>query len=105
MNIFEKIAQMGKIEYNDFEINHNQSMQEQLDDLKEDLFQVSLPNNFLLDFGWYPSFSPEGCFKASLIKDYDWSNPISTKSAQTFKELEKSLGELISDYKSLEKKL
>ena len=87
--MFEKINfERGKIVYNDFQINKDKPLEEHFDSLKEDLFQVNFDEKYLIDVGWFPSFSEDGRFQIVVIKDFEWENPILKKSCRTFHQLE-----------------
>lgn len=63
------------VTFNDFIFDENKAVKDQLDNLKEDLYQASFGNH-IIDIGWYPSFKQDGKFIISIIKDYDWQAPI-----------------------------
>ena len=86
-----------KITFNDLVIDRNKSIFEQLDNLKEDLFQAQYQDE-ILDIGWYPSFSEKGKFVISIIKDFDWKNPIFKKEVKEIEDLLKSIVEILSRY-------
>ncbi|GGG06043.1 hypothetical protein GCM10010912_58350 [Paenibacillus albidus] len=72
--IFEKISfYPGKITYEDFDIDINKPLDFEDDGLKEDMFKVQYPDNFILDIGWYSGVNK---FNIYIIKDFDWDNPI-----------------------------
>lgn len=55
----------------------NKPVRYQLDDLREDMGHITyFDSYYTVDYGWTPSFSPNGSFKIKLIKDHDWRNPI-----------------------------
>lgn len=68
--------------YIDFEINEDVPLEEQTDLLKEDLLQVIYDNNYIIDIGWYPEFDENGSFRVSVIKEYQWDNPIFQKKCR-----------------------
>lgn len=79
---------VGNIQFD--ELGHllsGDDLQDNLDGLKEDMFQVDYFGRFLLDIGWYPSFDEGGCFQVRVIKDFDWGNPVFLKSSATLTEL------------------
>jgi len=65
----------GNIEYQDIELDLEQSVKDQIDMLKEDLLHVSYPSGLLLDVGWYPSFDEDGAFHVKVIQNYNWDEP------------------------------
>ncbi|MGB8468122.1 MAG: hypothetical protein WCE21_03880 [Candidatus Babeliales bacterium] len=74
----------GVITYNEFNIDPDLPLQEQLFSLTEDLLQISYCNGkYLIDVGWYPEFSVQGSFMIRVIKDYDWLNPIFKKKVKS----------------------
>lgn len=81
--------------YIDFYINKNIPLEEQLDILKEDLLQVSYYNDYLIDLGWYPEFDQKGNFRVSVIKDYQWDNPILQKNCRDLNLLDEYVHECI----------
>jgi hypothetical protein len=66
----------GKIEFNDLDLNVSEPLINQLDNLKEDLLQVSYANGLLLDVGWYPSFDENGEFQIRVIENNNWDEPV-----------------------------
>lgn len=86
-----------KITFNDLVLDENKEIFEQLDNLKEDLFQAQHQDE-ILDIGWYPSFSEKGKFVISIIRDYDWENPIFKKEVKEIKDLLKIIVEVLSRY-------
>ena len=50
-------------------------------EFEEDLLQVQFFNEkYILDVGWYSTTGKNGKFKVYVIKNYDWENPLFTKS-------------------------
>lgn len=86
----------GIVIFDDFNISENIDLSEQLEELKEDMLQVSFPSGYILDIGWRPSFEINGSFKLLLIKDYIWNNPIYSDSPSNISELKKSIEIAIS---------
>ena len=82
--------------YIDFDVNKDIPLEEQIDLLKEDLLQVNYDNNYLIDVGWYPEFDEEGIFRVSVIKDYQWDNPILQKSCRDLSLLDEYMHECIN---------
>lgn len=95
-NIFEIDFGLGKIEYNDFDLNFSEPLKNQLDNLKEDLLQVSYPNGLLLDIGWFPSFDENGKFQIRAIENYDWETPIFYLEARNVEDLQLAIMNAIS---------
>ncbi|MBA5808756.1 hypothetical protein F9883_12810 [Morganella morganii] len=86
----------GIVIFDDFNISENIDLSEQLEELKEDMLQVSFPSGYILDIGWRPSFEINGSFKLLLVKDYIWDNPIYSDSPSNISELKKSIEIAIS---------
>lgn len=59
---------------------------DQLDDLKEDLAQITYGDR-VLDIGWYPEFSAEGEFVVRVVRGTDWDNPLFQESRHTVEDL------------------
>ena len=91
----------GVVVYNDLDISGDIPLEDQVDQLKEDLLQVSFSDKFLLDIGWYPSFSIEGCFKATVIQNFNWSEPVREVNVKTVQELKVAVVECVQLVKSL----
>lgn len=66
----------GEIVFNELSLKDNTSLNDQLDNLKEDMLQVEFPDGYILDVGWKPSFDINGKFHVYLIKDFDWGDPV-----------------------------
>ncbi|SFR69488.1 hypothetical protein [Anaeromicropila populeti] len=81
--------------YIDFNINEVIPLKEQTDLLKEDLIQVIYESNYLIDIGWYPEFDEEGFFRVSIIKDYQWENPVLQKNCRDLNLLKEYVDECI----------
>ena len=57
-------------------------------EFEEDLLQVQFFNEkYILDVGWYPHIGRNGKFKVYVIKNYDWENPLFTKSNKKINDL------------------
>jgi len=85
----------GKVAFDDFHIDERQSLDNYIDDLKEDMLQVEFPGGFILDVGWRPSFDINGKFFVSLIKNYDWECPAYNSSARNIEMLKIKISEAI----------
>lgn len=77
----------GKITYDEFKINPEISFDKQVFLFKEDLFQVTYGDKYLIDVGWYPEIEKNGLFQIVIVKNYDWDNPFFFKKTKNFKEL------------------
>jgi hypothetical protein len=56
--------------------------------LKEDLFQISYENDYIIDVGWYPEFSVKGNFRIVVVKDYNWDTFIIEKKCKDLNTLD-----------------
>lgn len=66
------------------------------DYLKEDLLQVSYPENYIIDVGWYPDSEDEnGLFIIFVIEEYDWEKPILKLSTPLLKNIEPLISEAV----------
>ncbi|MGY3778172.1 hypothetical protein [Isobaculum melis] len=68
-------------------LSSDKTVQEQVSYLKEDLLQAHFIHNYILDIGWYPSFSGNGAFQILLIKAGNWDMPIFHKKTAHLTEL------------------
>ena len=57
------------------DLDINQSIESQIELLKEDLLQTEFANGVILDLGWHPEFSLNGQFVLSVVKLKDPTNP------------------------------
>jgi hypothetical protein len=85
----------GKIVYDDFDINPNIPLEQQIFSLKEDMFQVNYHDKYLIDIGWGPEFNLKGKFKIRIIKNFNWTNPIYFKQTSSLKKLFKLVEECV----------
>jgi hypothetical protein len=85
----------GLITYNDFNINKDMPLVNQIGSLKEDLFQVEYGEDYLIDVGWYPSFNKKGDFRIRVIKNYDWTLPLLDKRCKAIIALNKLMEDCI----------
>ncbi len=72
----------GIIVYDEFNIDPNLPLKDQIMELQEDLLQIQYDNNVVIDVGWYPELDPSGSFIINIIKDSDWSHPIYKKTVK-----------------------
>lgn len=92
--MFEKLDfGRGVITYNDFHIETELSFKEEDDLLKEDMFQVEYPNNYVIDVGWYSGVKK---FIIFIIKDYNWEEPILKNFYSNLNSLDAGMEECIS---------
>ena len=64
----------GIVEYEDFLVQEETPLGEQIDLLKEDLLQVVFygSKHLIIDLGWYPSFEKEGKFQIRVVEEFNW---------------------------------
>ena len=67
---------------------------EQLDDLKEDLAQAHY-GGFILDIGWFPSFSEQGTFVVRVVHESDWETPLFLEKPATLSDMLESVGRAV----------
>lgn len=76
---------IGIVIYNDFNLDTNNLLENQIWELKQDLLQVKYSdkhdNTYILDIGWYPEFNLDGAFKIVLIRNFDWDKPVILKKS------------------------
>lgn len=67
----------GTITYDNFSwINSSNIYLDHLEDLSEDLLQVTFfDERYILDVGWYPEFNANGQFILQVIYNYNWEKP------------------------------
>lgn len=89
----------GVVTYDDISfLTEDFNPHEQVDYLKEDMLQIQFHKNLILDVGWRPSFEEDGAFYVSLIKDFDWENPIAQEQVTDVTSLKKILSEFVKRY-------
>lgn len=74
----------GRVTHNDFNIRIWSNFDVEDDSLKEDMFKVNYPKNYILDIGWYSGINK---FIVYIVKDCDWDNPIQKIKCNDLKEL------------------
>lgn len=47
-----------------------------IDDLGEDLLQITCANGDIVDVGWYPAWNEEGRLRVVAVRDQDWEAPV-----------------------------
>ena len=47
-----------------------------VDDLGEDLLQITCANGDIVDVGWYPAWSEQGCLRVVAVRGQDWEAPV-----------------------------
>lgn len=97
---FSKYNCNYKISYHDFLLDEERALADQIDNLKEDLLQVSLNENLLLDIGWQPSFNINGRFIIQVIEHYDWDSPIQRVETNSIQDLLFQLDDMLKTFSS-----
>ena len=102
MHMFKELDfKPGNVVFDDFPIDPKIPLHDQMEVLKEDLFQVNYFGTYIIDVGWYPEFKETGSFKLTLIKDYNWNEPLMEKRSKDLDELRQYMGECIALVKEL----
>lgn len=91
----------GKVVYDDFDINSELPLSEQIYSLKEDLFQLNYNDKYIIDIGWYPEFDVNGTFSIVLIEDFNWQHPLEKKSCRDIETLQLYMEEFMCKFKNL----
>lgn len=87
----------GIVQLDDFPpLNSSTAILEFIDELKEDLLQVSFPGNQMIDIGWYPEFCENGSFRVVLISGPGWDHPTFSKDTKTWTGLEIAITEALT---------
>jgi hypothetical protein len=102
-NFLEKIDfRQGNVTYNSFKLDECFSLENQLDELNEDMLQVTYGDRLTLDLGWRPysnmsnrPTAQEGRFIVSVILDEDWIKPLCVFEPKTLSELKACLEKAI----------
>ena len=86
----------GEVTYDTFDVNQDIPFEDQIDELREDLFQVSYGGEkYTIDIGWLPGGNPKGNFVVTLISGYDWEEPIYQKRTNDWIALNKCVEESV----------
>ncbi len=86
----------GRVVYSDFNINPSVPLENQIDSLKEDLFQINYSDEYIIDVGWYPEFDENGSFRICAIKDFNWEVPLFEKRCRDMSSLNQLMFECIN---------
>lgn len=90
--LFEDIQlKYGKILYMDIDIDLKKNFEEQEWSYKEDMLQIGFGKHYIIDVGWLPEHEKNGNFILTVVKDFDWNNPLVRKKVKSFIKLKKSL--------------
>jgi hypothetical protein len=94
--MFEEINfHPGNVVFDDFKLESKIPLIEQMEFLKEDLFQVNYLERYIIDIGWYPSFEESGNFRIAVIENYEWDNPLIVKKCNSLQELKQFIQECV----------
>jgi hypothetical protein len=100
--MFEEIEfGSGRVVLDDCEISIDKPLKEQLDFLKEDLFQIEYSEGYIIDVGWYPSFEAEGNFRIVVVSEYNWEKPLYMKKCKELETLTLYMKECVTIVKDL----
>ncbi|WP_314065390.1 hypothetical protein [uncultured Vagococcus sp.] len=80
----------------DSNLSLDNNVENQVDLLKEDLFQVEYKGRYIIDVGWYPEFDKDGSFKILVVKNYDWTTYLYEKTCSDGYTLNKYMRECIA---------
>ncbi|MEG0881581.1 MAG: hypothetical protein RSH52_09980 [Janthinobacterium sp.] len=47
-----------------------------VDDLGEDLLQITCANGDIVDVGWYPAWNAQGRLRVVAVREQDWEAPV-----------------------------
>lgn len=87
----------GVVEFDDLDLRLDIPLNEQIWSLKQDLLQVSyLAGKYVIDVGWYPDFALDGRFKAVVIVDANWQEPLHEVQCKSPEELEGALAACVT---------
>ena len=53
-----------------------QSVEVLVDDLGEDLLQITCANGDIVDVGWYPAWNAQGRLRVVAVRGQDWEAPV-----------------------------
>lgn len=74
MKIFD--FKSGMVIYDEFSIDFDKPLVEQIYSLNEDIYLVKYMDKYLLDLGWYPEHNINGYFVVQIIYEEQWNKPI-----------------------------
>lgn len=91
--LFENIRlKYGKIIYSDInDIDLKRTFQEQKWSYKEDMLQIGFADQYIIDIGWFPEHKSSGKFILTVVKNFDWYNPVVRKKIKSIQNLKKNL--------------
>lgn len=89
------------VTYNELHLDEHKTIDSQINNLKEDLFQAVYRDKYILDVGWYPEFDRGGEFIIYAIKDFDWEHPRVIKKCRDISRLEECFFEVLDEVDSI----
>ena len=83
--LFENIRlKYGKILYSDInDIDLERRFEEQKWSYKEDMLQIGFADQYIIDIGWFPEHKLGGKFILTVVKSFDWYNPLVRKKIKS----------------------
>lgn len=90
--LLQKITlKYGKILYLDIDIDLEENFEDQKWSYKEDMLQIGFENIYIIDIGWTPEHESTGHFILTVVKDYNWHEPLVKIKIKNFKDLKRNL--------------
>jgi len=87
----------GAIEVHwDLDIRDDETLGSIRHHLKEDLIQITF-GDVVVDVGWYPEFSPNGCFRTYVVVNEDWERPVRVIESRTISDLRNALKDALAE--------
>lgn len=83
-----------KIKYNEFNIDKQKDLFDQLDSLQENMLRATA-GDYILDISYEHEVEQIGFFTVLLIKKKNWEDPYMEKRTNSLKQLEKIVQEFI----------
>lgn len=81
----------GEILYLEMDIDLKKKFEEQHWSYKEDMLQIGYRNSYIIDVGWIPEHDEKGSFILTVIKDFNWDEPLVRKKIKDIHDLKKNL--------------
>jgi hypothetical protein len=86
----------GAVTHIEEAITAEDSVDQQIDLLREDLLQVHYDGGTrVLDVGWYPSFELDGEFAVIVAENYQWEMPLYERHTKRISELRDVIKEAV----------
>lgn len=74
--------------YDNWNIDFDKPLEQQIEELHEDIIQITFARGYSLDVGWYPAYNICGQFKGVVLQHSNWDNPIYTMETNNPKVME-----------------